>query len=151
MVGFFGRRTDPETKTFTDAVGLDIATAPGSPVRASFGGRVSRVGRMAAFGTYVLLKHGGYTTVYGNLSSVYVARADTLGPGAVLGASGTREERRGAALFFAVFQDSTAVDPLLWLRPRSLPPDSASLSASPPDSPRAVPLRADTTRSPSGR
>ena len=134
VVGFFGRRTDPQTKTFTDAVGLDIAAAPGAPVRAAFGGRVSRVGRMAAFGTYVMLRHGGYTTVYGNLSRVYVARADTLGPGAVLGASGTMEERRGARLFFAVFQDSTAVDPLLWLRPRSAAERSA---ASPADTTQA--------------
>ena len=142
VVGFFGRRTDPETKTFTDAVGLDISAAPGAPVRAAFGGRVSRVGRMAAFGTYVMLKHGGFTTVYGNLSGVRVAQREVVVPGQMLGASGTREERRGARLFFAVFQDSTALDPLLWLRPRPLPP------ASPSDTLRAVPLLADTTLTP---
>lgn len=118
VVGFFGRRTDPETGTLTDAVGLDIATAPGEPVRAAFGGRVSRVGVMAAFGTYVMLKHGGYTTVYGNLSRVNVAQADTLGPGAILGAAGTRDQRRGPTLFFAIYEGETPVDPLLWLRPR---------------------------------
>ena len=73
---------------------------------------------MATFGTYVMLKHSGYTTIYGNLSRVDVARADTLGPGAILGAAGTRDERRGSRLFFAVFEGETPVDPLLWLRPR---------------------------------
>ncbi|MEM6327925.1 MAG: peptidoglycan DD-metalloendopeptidase family protein [Bacteroidota bacterium] len=118
VMGFFGPRTDPETGTRTEAVGLDISTAPGAPVRAAFGGRVSRVGAMVAFGTYVMLTHDGHTTVYGNLSRVDVARADTLGPGAVLGASGTREQPRGARLFFAVFEGQTPTDPLLWLRPR---------------------------------
>ncbi|OZC01676.1 murein hydrolase activator EnvC family protein [Rubricoccus marinus] len=121
VTGFFGRRTDPDTGTLTDAVGIDIATAPEDRVTATFAGRVSRVGQMAAFGTFVMLKHHGWTTVYGNLSRVDVASGDSVATGAPLGASGTLDERRGASLFFAVFQDSTAVDPMLWLRPRTRP------------------------------
>ena len=136
VTGFFGRRTDPETGTLTDAVGLDIATAPAEPVRAAFGGRVSRVGTMAAFGTYVMLKHGGFTTVYGNLSRVDVQASDTLGTGAVLGLSGTRDDRRGSGLFFAVYEGDTPVDPLSWLRPRSarpLAPEAADTTRAPPE------------------
>ncbi|MEM1057373.1 MAG: M23 family metallopeptidase [Bacteroidota bacterium] len=133
VVGFFGQRTDPETGTFTNAVGVDISTAPGKPVRAAFGGRVSRVGVMAAFGTYVMLKHRGYTTVYGNLSRVDVAQSDTLGPGAILGAAGTGEQPRGSRLFFAIYEGQTPIDPLRWLRPRGLPADSASRETLAPD------------------
>ena len=127
VTGFFGSRRDPATGTVTEAVGIDIATAPEAPILAAFGGRVSRVGQMAAFGTYVMLKHGGWTTVYGNLSRVDVASGDDLAVGDTLGAAGTREDRRGAALFFAVFEHESPVDPLLWLRPRdgSLPPPLA--------------------------
>lgn len=119
VVGFFGQRRDPETGTLTEAVGIDVATAPGEAVRAAFGGRVTRVGAMAAFGTYVMLKHDGFTTVYGNLSRVDVSQGDTLSVGALVGAAGTRDERRGPRLFFAVFEGETAVDPLRWLRPRT--------------------------------
>ncbi len=121
VTGFFGSRTDPATGTRTDAVGIDIATAPEAPVLAAFDGRVSRVGQMATFGTFVMVKHSGWTTVYGNLSRVDVASGDSVATGALLGASGSREQRRGPALFFALFQDSTAVDPLPWLRPRAQP------------------------------
>ena len=39
-------------------------------VRAVFSGTVERVGAMAAYGTYVMVSHGGFTTVYGNLSAI---------------------------------------------------------------------------------
>ena len=144
VTGFFGRRTDPVTKTRTDAVGVDIATAPEAPVRAVFGGRVSRVGVMAAFGTYVLLKHGGWTTVYGNLSRVEVASGDTLAVGEILGASGASDGRRGAALFFAVYEGERAVDPLPWLRARAGALADSAAAASGAYAPQ--PLGADTTR-----
>ena len=151
VTGFFGRRTDPETKTRTDAVGVDIATAPRAPVRAVFGGRVSRVGAMAAFGTYVMLKHDGYTTVYGNLSRVDVQAGDAVGTGAGLGASGEADGRRGPALFFAVYRGAEPVDPLPWLRARGSAPAQAAPEATAPEAtpgayvPRPLAPR-DTTR-----
>lgn len=128
VTGFFGRRTDPATGTVTQAVGVDIATAPEAPVRSVFNGRVSRVGSMASFGTFVMLKHGGWVTVYGNLSRVDVQMGDTLGVGAILGASGASDDRRGAAVFFALFEGDSPVDPLGWLGPRNARPDGGGVT-----------------------
>jgi murein DD-endopeptidase MepM/ murein hydrolase activator NlpD len=117
-VGLFGPRTEPEHGTRTFSPGLDLATAPGAEVRAVFAGTVERVGAMAAYGTYVMVSHGGFTTVYGNLSGITVAAGETVATGQPVGLAGTVMERRGAGLFFALFQGETAVDPLGWLAPR---------------------------------
>ncbi|MEL6616717.1 MAG: M23 family metallopeptidase, partial [Bacteroidota bacterium] len=98
-----------------NSVGVDISTAPGAPARSVFEGTVERVGTMATFGTFVMVSHGDYTTVYGNLSQVTVRRGQRLRAGQVLGRAGTNEARRGAALFFAVFQGGTPVNPAGWL------------------------------------
>ncbi len=116
VVGSFGARRDPVHGTTINSIGIDIATAAGAPARAVFDGTVERVGSMASFGTYVMVSHGSFTTVYGNLSAVSVARGATVRAGQALGRAGTSEARRGTQLFFAVFQDGRPVNPTGWLR-----------------------------------
>ncbi len=116
VVGSFGARRDPVHGTTINSIGIDIATAGGAPARAVFDGTVERVGSMASFGTYVMVSHGSFTTVYGNLSAVSVARGATVRAGQALGRAGTSEARRGTQLFFAVFQDGRPVNPTGWLR-----------------------------------
>ena len=118
VTGLFGPRVEPEHRTRTFAPGMDLATPPAAEVRAVFSGIVARVGAMAAYGTYVMVRHGGFTTVYGNLSEILVEAGAPVDTGQLVGRAGTDEERRGAGLFFAVFEGETAVDPLGWLAPR---------------------------------
>jgi septal ring factor EnvC (AmiA/AmiB activator) len=113
--GRFGTRTDPAYGTRIESPGIDITSAPGAGVRAVFAGTVERIGAMSTYGTYVMVSHGGYTTVYGNLSDVMVRQGQTVAAGQALGRAGTSEQRRGAGLFFAVFEDDNPVDPLGWL------------------------------------
>ena len=118
VTGSFGTRTDPVYGTSINSVGIDISTQAGAPSRAVFEGTVERVGTMATFGTFVMVSHGDYTTVYGNLSQVVVRGGQQVRAGQVLGRAGTSADRRGAALFFAVFKGGTPVDPVGWLRGR---------------------------------
>ena len=118
VTGRFGRRTDPVYGTETTSQGIDIATASGAPARAVFQGTVERVGAMASYGTFVLVSHGDFVTVYGNLSQVVVRQGQTLSAGQTVGRAGTASDRRGSSLFFAVFQAGRATDPLGWLRGR---------------------------------
>ena len=118
ITGTFGDRRDPVTGTTVNYVGIDIATQPGAPARSVFEGTVERVGTMATFGTFVMVSHGDFTTVYGNLSQVVVSGGQRVRAGQVLGRAGTGEDRRGAALFFAVFEGGTPVNPVSWLRGR---------------------------------
>ena len=118
VTGAFGTRTDPTYGTSIQSIGIDISTSPGAPARAVFDGTVERVGTMATYGTFVMVSHGGFTTIYGNLSQVVVARGQTVRAGQTVGRAGTAGERRGSQLFFALFQDGRPADPLGWLRGR---------------------------------
>jgi murein DD-endopeptidase MepM/ murein hydrolase activator NlpD len=117
VVAPFGTRIEPEFGTRTDAPGIDLATPAGAPVAAVFDGRVARVGTIAAYGRYVMLRHGSFATIYGNLSEVSVHEGESVRTGALIARAGTDLERRGAGLFFAVFEGDVAVDPLPWLVP----------------------------------
>ncbi len=116
VTGAFGTRTDPVYGTRITSPGIDISTPPAAGVRAVFQGVVERVGAMSTFGTYVMVSHGSYTTIYGNLSSVSISQGQSIQAGQLVGRAGTGEQRRGAALFFAIFEGETAVDPTGWLR-----------------------------------
>ena len=116
VVGAFGKRTDPVYGTAVTSIGIDIATAPAAPARSVFDGVVERVGTMATYGTFVMVSHGGYTTIYGNLSGVSVRQGQRVRAGQAVGRAGTAESRRGSQLFFALFDGGEAVNPSRWLR-----------------------------------
>lgn len=116
VTGAFGTRTDPVYGTRITSPGIDISTPPAAGVRAVFEGVVERVGAMSTFGTYVMISHGSYTTIYGNLSSVGVTQGQSVRAGELIARAGTSAQRRGAVLFFAIFEGETAVDPSGWLR-----------------------------------
>ena len=118
VTGSFGTRTDPVYNTTISSPGVDIATRPGAPARAVFEGTVQRVGTIPTYGTYVLITHGEFVTMYGNLSQVVVGQGQSVRAGQVVGRAGTANERRGAQLFFALYQGGSPVNPTGWLRAR---------------------------------
>ncbi|MCH8031882.1 MAG: peptidoglycan DD-metalloendopeptidase family protein [Bacteroidetes bacterium] len=116
VTGSFGTRTDPVYGTRIDSPGIDISTPSAAGVRVVFEGVIERVGAMSTYGTYVMISHGGYTTIYGNLSSVSVSKGQRVQAGQLIGRAGTHAQRRGAGVFFAIFEGETAVNPTRWLR-----------------------------------
>jgi len=116
----FGNHVDPVHGTQTYHPGIFIATQPQTEVRAVFAGTVSGVDFVPGYGTYLVLRHGEYLSVYSNLSELDVTEGDQVSAGQRLGLSGTENEPRGAGLFFAVFDRSedTSVDPTAWLANR---------------------------------
>ncbi len=113
----FGNRVDPVHGTETYHPGILIATNPESEVRAVFRGTVRGVDFVPGYGTYLVIRHGEYLSVYSNFSSLYVAEGETVEAGEVIGEAGTEAEPRGPGIFFAVFDRSqnTSVDPTGWL------------------------------------
>ena len=71
---------------------------------------------MPEFGQVIAISHGDYTSVYGNLSSWYVSEGTRVSAGEIIGVAGTKNEPRGEAVFFALFEDNVEVDPELWLK-----------------------------------
>lgn len=116
----FGDRVDPVHGTTTFHPGILIATNPEEQVRSVFEGTVSGVDFVPGYGTYLVVRHGDYLSVYSNFSSLYVSEGDAVDAGEVLGLAGTSEEPRGAGVFFAVFDrtQNTSIDPTNWLSSR---------------------------------
>lgn len=116
----FGNQVDPVHGTSTYHPGILIATSPRSPVRAVFDGVVSSIDFVPGYGTYVVLRHGEYLSVYSNLSNLSIATNQRIQAGEVIGQAGTENEPRGASLFFGVVNRSSSefVDPARWLSGR---------------------------------
>src|SRR5690554_5468226 len=58
--------------------GINIATEPGSKVRAVFNGEVSRVFGISGGNSAVIIRHGNFLTVYSNLFEVTVKKGDKV-------------------------------------------------------------------------
>ncbi len=116
----YGNHRDPVYGTTTFHPGIFIATRPRADVHAVFDGTVSDVDFVPGYGTYLVVQHGEYLSVYSNFSTLYVAVGNQVAAGEVLGQAGTSTEPRGAGLFFAVFDTDggTSTNPVAWLRDR---------------------------------
>ena len=116
----FGNRVDPVHGTETYHPGILIATNPEESVQAVFEGTVTGIDFVPGYGTYLVIRHGDFLSVYSNFSSLFVSQGDNVTTGEVIGRSGTSSEPRGAGLFFAVFdkKKNTSVDPIGWLASR---------------------------------
>ena len=116
----YGNRVDPVHGTQTFHPGIEIATQPEARVHSVFDGTVSGVDFVPGFGTYLVVRHGEYLSVYSNFSTLYVSQGESITAGQVLGRAGTENEPRGAAVFFAVFDRASnePVDPRTWLSAR---------------------------------
>ena len=93
--------------------GIDIATAIGTPIRASGGGTVEAAGADPAYGMFVLLRHpDGYETMYGHASRVLVREGDTVSAGVVIGLTGNSGRSTAPHLHFEVRRQGQSLDPL---------------------------------------
>lgn len=111
----FGNRVSPTLGTTTNNPGILIATLAAAEVKTVFDGEVILVDVMPEYGTVVSIAHGEYQTVYSNFSMIYVNRGDRVRAGQVIGRAGTSSEPQKEAVFFAVFRNGQAIDPVPWL------------------------------------
>lgn len=97
-------------------LGLDIAAATGTPVRAAAAGRVVVAAKLDyGYGWRIVIDHGDYTTLYAHLSAINVSEGDRVGRGQVIGAVGATGKATGPHLHFEVGIDGRPVDPQRYL------------------------------------
>jgi murein DD-endopeptidase MepM/ murein hydrolase activator NlpD len=112
----FGYRSDPVTHGRGDHQGVDIAAAPGQPVRASADGIVMRSGTIGGLGKAIYLAHGyGVTTRYGHMSKVEVRPGQRVKRGDIIGRVGNTGRSTGYHLHYEVRQDGQPVNPLVYI------------------------------------
>lgn len=112
----YGTRRDPITKRPAHHPAIDIATAPGRPVRAPADGIVTRVGRSGGLGNAVYLSHGyGLSTRFGHLSRFTVQPGQQVKRGDVLGHVGNTGRSTGYHLHYEVRVDGKPTNPLKYI------------------------------------
>jgi murein DD-endopeptidase MepM/ murein hydrolase activator NlpD len=103
--------------------GLDIAADYGTPVHAADGGIVHNFtmgcswgGGLCGYGRYVIIVHaGGFTTLYGHLSSWAVGDGVQVEKDTVIGYEGSTGNSTGAHVHFEMDLAGMPVDPLAYL------------------------------------
>jgi septal ring factor EnvC (AmiA/AmiB activator) len=116
IVSRFGKHRDPELKTWTENLGLEIQASENEPVKAVADGQIKRVDWLRGMGNLVFLDHGGFYTVYGHLETVQVALGETIKAGRIVGQVGDKSSFYGPTLHFEVWKGITPNDPEQWLR-----------------------------------
>jgi len=119
----FGDIVDPVYKTRVPNEGIEVATGSREPVYAIHDGYTSSNGPIVApnFGTLLIVSHGTYRTIYGNLSEVSVAPGTFVRAGELIGYGGTSVSPKGESIFFMVRKGATNLDPAQWIQPRRSP------------------------------
>lgn len=109
----FGYRKDPFTGLRSFHNGIDLANKTGTPVKCIMDGRVSEVGYSSIYGNYIIIVHdGGYQSLYGHLSKVYVKRGSNVPQGARIAAIGSTGRSTGPHLHLSIYKGGKVIDPL---------------------------------------
>jgi len=110
----FGIHEDPLLpRVKINSVGIVFETVGNATVRAVFSGEVSEI--VPLDGLYaVLIRHGEYFTVYGNLKSVEVKRGQKVSTKDPVGVVAADEEQ-GPSCMFQVWKGKTPMNPTSWL------------------------------------
>lgn len=114
----FGPYTDGGIRN--ESKGVDIRTEKNATMRAVFNGEVSNVVNVS--GSYmVIVIHGEYFTVYGNLRSVSVSKGQKVSIKQIIGVVDTDNDTGMAIAHFELWKsgkkDMDAVNPMAWLTP----------------------------------
>lgn len=95
--------------------GINIQTKQGEKVKCIFDGTVSMVAFVGGLGTIVMVKHGGYFTVYSGLKDVQVKNGQSVKTNQELGTVIANKDGV-PELRFQIRKNTTPLDPQAWLR-----------------------------------
>lgn len=118
IVSKFGRQHLPDLPDVEyDNPGIDAFTDRGASARAVYKGKVSGVYLLPGYNTVVIVNHGNYYTVYGNISNPAVKIGDLVDAGKELGKLDVNEDdEQHSTIHFEVWKSREKQNPQEWLR-----------------------------------
>lgn len=118
VTGKFGRHALPDLPDVTyDNPGIDVEVAKGATAKCVYEGTVSGVYVVPGFSTVVIVSHGDYYTVYGNISSASVKAGDKVKQGQSVGRLAEDADNPGhSSLHFEVWKGREKLNPQSWIR-----------------------------------
>lgn len=115
IVSRFGRYAHPEFEYITVYnPGIDIEAGAGAMARAVFPGKVESIFDIPGFNKVVVVSHGDYYTVYGNLTDIKVTEKMDVKDGQIVGS--VISDNGHTVLHFEVRLGTDPLDPAMWLK-----------------------------------
>ena len=112
----FGLQSHPVVKTTKiKSNGIVIATTKNANIRSVFNGKVLSILKFKGSNLTVLIQHGNYISVYKNLSKVYVNKGQNVESFDIIGEVFSSNSESKTTLQFSIFNNTTALDPYLWI------------------------------------
>lgn len=97
-----------------DNPGIDAESSAGSSARAVFRGKVSGVYMLPGYSTVIIVSHGKYYTVYGNIASPAVKVGDVVKQGQSLGGL-AKDDSGHVSIHFEVWKNREKLNPAAWI------------------------------------
>lgn len=114
----FGRHALPDLPdVMYDNPGIDAEVSAGATARAVYAGKISGVYMIPGFATVVIVNHGDYYTVYGNIASASVKVGDTVRQGDSVGRVAEDPDNPGmSSIHFEVWKNRDKLNPASWIQ-----------------------------------
>lgn len=113
----FGRHPLPDLPDIMyDNPGIDAEVSAGASAQAVFNGRVTGVYKIPGYNTVVIVNHGNYYTVYGNLIASNVKVDDNIKTGQAIGRVADDDDGGYPSLHFEVWKNRDKLNPLDWIK-----------------------------------
>ncbi|MDR1952015.1 MAG: peptidoglycan DD-metalloendopeptidase family protein [Elusimicrobiota bacterium] len=109
----FGRNHHPELNTFIVNNGIKIRAQSSAQVKSVASGTVVFTGQISSYGKVVIIEHGSFFAVYGQLSDILIKNGARVKKGDIIGRLGTGNNN---VLYFEIRKDDVPDNPMLWLR-----------------------------------
>jgi septal ring factor EnvC (AmiA/AmiB activator) len=94
---------------------VDIQVVKSADVFCVHSGKVSTIVAIPGLNKAVIVRHGKYLTVYGNLVDVFVTKGEFVNAGQKIGKIFTNEAEMKDVLHFEIWEENTKLDPEQWL------------------------------------
>lgn len=107
----YGFRKDPFSGETGFHSGLDIGGEEGENISAAFFGKAEKVGKHSEYGNYIILSHGGFSTLYAHCSKIYAEEGAVIRQGETIAAVGSTGLSTGPHLHFEIRRDGVRYNP----------------------------------------
>lgn len=108
----YGYRWHPIRGGYIFHSGIDIGADYGVPIRATASGIVIMAGWYGGYGNCIIVDHGGgWSSLYGHCSAIYVGKGQAVPQGGALGSVGSTGMSTGPHLHFEIRYNGSPVDP----------------------------------------
>lgn len=95
--------------------GIRIDTDENGVALAIFDGEVSQISLIRGSNKFVIIRHGNYTSIYHNLTDIYVKNGQKITTGQAIGKIGISSSSKTYELKFQMYQNTTKLNPLDWI------------------------------------